>query len=145
MSVPVLEPLTAIVTWHYPQAVPIETWKELFAAQLEAIAAEAEEVTETVIGHIKALAILPDKGYVRGSSISFRHPADVEVVLKTKTIPSNLSITFNVLVYGWPYADARRACEKIFEKMAANSLARCKVEIPLKPPHAHDHHAQEHE
>jgi hypothetical protein len=84
---------------------------------LNSLALRCEEVGPSVIGHIKALAVLPEKGFLRGSALSTSHPADVEVGGDPALELAELDLTLNIMVYSLPHETARRLA-----KVVAGSL-----------------------
>jgi len=73
-------------------------WETLIVEYLEKLARRYHETGTGIIGHIKALALFPDGGYLRVSVVSPTLPAGVE-----GSVPAGctgLVLTLNVIVYG---------------------------------------------
>jgi hypothetical protein len=73
-----LEPFAARLRWRLTESQPLEGWQDLMAGLLDELAIACSTSKSHVIGHIKALALLPSGGYLRGSKVSTSYPADVE-------------------------------------------------------------------
>lgn len=73
-------------------------WETLIAEYLETLARRCHETGTGIIGHIKALALFPNGGYLRISVVSPTLPAGIE-----GSVPAGcteLVLTLNVIVYG---------------------------------------------
>jgi hypothetical protein len=73
-------------------------WETLISEFLETLARRCHETGKCIIGHIKALALFPNGGYLRVSVVSPTLPAGVEGSVPTHC--SELVLTLNVIVYG---------------------------------------------
>ena len=132
-----LEPLAAQVHWQFPAPVASRDWEAVARDYLEALAGASAQ--EGVIGHIKALALLPDAGYVRASAVSAKRPADVEVKCADAELVSQLTFTVNVLVYGLPYHRAQGLVVEIAEQVAARRGCRVAVIVSTQAGPSHEH------
>lgn len=103
-----LEPYAARLRWRFPEAQPLDRWQALFAAFLDELALACTAGEPSVIGHIKGLALLPGGGYLRGSKVSVRYPADMELDGATAGQFPDLEMALNVLVYGLDLSQAQR-------------------------------------
>ncbi len=92
----ILEPYAVNQRWRlFGDA---DKWDTLISEFLEMLARRCHETGKGIIGHIKALALFPDGGYLRVSVVSPNLPAGME-----GTVPANcteLVLTLNVIVYG---------------------------------------------
>jgi len=92
----ILEPYSVNQRWRlFGDA---DKWKNLISEFMETLARRCHETGKGLIGHIKALALFPDGGYLRISVVSPTVAARVE-----GSVPmgcTELVLTLNVLVYG---------------------------------------------
>ena len=75
-----------------------DTWENLISEFMETLARRCHETGKGIIGHIKALALFPDGGYLRISVVSPTLPAGME-----GSVPmgcAELVLTLNVIIYG---------------------------------------------
>lgn len=82
--------------WSMPEAA--RNWEAMLADYLETIARRLDETGTCLIGHIKALALFPNGGYLRGSVVSPSAGAGVE-----GSVPAgctDLVLSLNAIVYG---------------------------------------------
>ena len=91
-----LEPYAVVQHWNLPEAEG--HWEALLGDYLETLAQRCSTTGQCVIGHIKALALLPDKSYLRVSVVASNIPASIEG--KVPPGCNVLELTLNVLVYG---------------------------------------------
>jgi hypothetical protein len=73
-------------------------WGTLISNYLETLAHHCHETRTCIIGHIKALALFPNCGYLRISVVSPTLPAGVEGSVPAGCV--ELLLTLNVIVYG---------------------------------------------
>ncbi len=95
-----LTPYTAKVHFLFKQCISGELGQAILSSYLENITKQCHGIKGCVIGHIKALVIFSEQEFLRISTVSVNHPADI-----TGTIPNNLNeveLTLNVLVYNVP-------------------------------------------
>jgi hypothetical protein len=127
-----LEPYTVIQAWSLPEAGG--NWESILGDYLQRIAQGCAASGKCVIGHIKAIATLPDRNYLRISVVAPNIPASIEGKLPPHC--TNLELTLNVLVYGLE----RSVIEKITLEMAGEIARQRKGEVHQKNlPHASDH------
>jgi hypothetical protein len=91
-----LEPYAVVQRWDLPEAAG--HWEVILGNYLQSLAQRCSAAGQCVIGHIKALALLPNKSYLRISVVAPHIPASIE-----GEVPSDcrvLELTLNVLVYG---------------------------------------------
>jgi hypothetical protein len=110
----VLEPYAVVQRWHLPGADG--HWEAILAEYLQTLAQRCSASRQTVIGHIKTLALFSDQGYLRISVVAPNRPASIE----GKTPPGciDLELTLNVLVYGLERTEIERITHA-----AANEVA----------------------
>jgi hypothetical protein len=75
-----------------------DTWENLISEFMETLARRCHETGKGIIGHIKALALFPDGGYLRVSVVSPTVAAGVEGGVPMGC--TELVLTLNVIVYG---------------------------------------------
>jgi hypothetical protein len=93
-----LEPFAARV-YLYPHADLLTgEGQKTLSDILEAIASKCDAVEDTVIGHIKAIALFADGTYFRVGVVSANHPAETDGNASADMTAAK--ITLNVLVYG---------------------------------------------
>jgi hypothetical protein len=84
--------------WRLPEPAQPGAWRAILEELVEAVARECEDAGAVVIGHVKALAVWPQGGYVRVSAVDTSHRATAELTAAAPTRDAEL--TLNVLVYG---------------------------------------------
>jgi len=92
----ILEPYTLNERWRF--FGDADQWENLISEFMETLAHRCYETGKAIIGHIKALALFPDGGYLRVSVVSPTLAAGVE-----GSVPmgcTELVLTLNVIVYG---------------------------------------------
>ena len=92
----ILEPYAVNQRWRLSGGY--DNWETLVSEFLETLARRCNETGKCIIGHIKALALLPAGGYLRVSVVSPTVAAGVE-----GSVPmgcTELVFTLNVAVYG---------------------------------------------
>ncbi len=92
----ILEPYSVEQRWSV-EGRKVE-WGALIGEYLEAIARRCENEKAAVVGHLKALALLPDGGYLRVSAVGGGAPTT-----RDGTVPpgcKELTVVLNVIVYG---------------------------------------------
>ena len=119
-----LEPYAVLQHWHLPGADG--RWEVILAEYLQALAQRCAASGPAVIGHIKALALFAEGGYLRVSVVAPKIPASVEG--KAPSGCTELELTLNVLVYGLE----RSAIERITRETATETAERWNGEISLK-------------
>ncbi len=136
----ILEPYAARLTWRFPEPQPPRRWQALFAALLDEVARTCATEESRVIGHIKGLGVMPDGGFLRGSTVGAQRPADVDLYLGPHGSSAELEMTLNVLVYGLPAGEAGGIVREIGLALAVREGARVDV-APVESqedPHHHD-------
>ena len=135
-----LEPYAVQQRWRMPAPLAGRDWQTLLAAYLAALARACAAAGPVVIGHIKALALFSDGGYLRVSAVSAVHPPTTDG--RAPDGLAELSLTLNVLVYGL----ARDVLSGLTRDMAsalAASHAGLVIEdasdMGTDAPHAHEH------
>jgi hypothetical protein len=102
-------------------------WEALIVEYLETIARRCHETGTCVIGHIKALALFSDGGYLRVSIVSPTLPAGVEGHVPAGC--AELVLTLNVIIYGL----TRDLLEKIATETAAHLIDKWKGKVTIEP------------
>ena len=92
----ILEPYAVNQRWSL--SGDADKWETLISEYLETLARRCHETGKCIIGHIKALALFPNGGYLRVSVVSPTVPAGVEGSVPTDC--TELVLTLNVIVYG---------------------------------------------
>ncbi len=111
-----LEPYADVQHWRLPGADG--HWEAILAEYLVTIAQRCAGASPGAgVGHIKALALFPNQGYLRLSVVAPDIPASIEG--KAPSGCTSLELTLNVLVYGLE----RSAIEQITQA-ASNEIAR---------------------
>lgn len=135
-----LHPLAATLRWWLPAPLSLDEWAALMADYLSAIAGDCQAMGQVVIGHIKALALLPDGGFVRASAVSAAHPVDTEIRTGERHEAQELTLTVNVIVYGLPLSAARQIVVENAQSQVGSRAGTLVVEsITREGAHAHDH------
>lgn len=98
MSALRLEPFAARLYFDAPVDISAGQGQKTLANYLEEIAGKCDAVGDTVIGHIKAIALFADGTYFRVSVVSAKHPAETDGNASADITAAK--ITLNVLVYG---------------------------------------------
>jgi hypothetical protein len=95
----ILEPFAVVQHWHLQDADG--HWEDILAEYLQTLAQRCYSAGPCVIGHIKALALFPDKRFVRVSLVAVNIPANIDG--KVPSGCTDLELTLNVLIYGLEY------------------------------------------
>ncbi len=120
----ILEPYTVKQRWRL--IGDADRWENLISEYLETLARRCHETGKGMIGHIKALALFPDGGYLRVSVVSPTLPAGVEGSVPTGC--TELLLTLNVIVYGL----ARDALERLTREVADHLNKKWKGGIAIE-------------
>jgi hypothetical protein len=117
----ILEPFSVVQRWTLPQTglQPEAALKEY----LEALARNCQAAGDCVIGHIKALALFPERGYLRVSVVAAHLPASIDGAAPPGC--TELEVTLNVLVYGLE----RERIEQITRHTAQSLAQKWQIEI----------------
>jgi len=102
------------------------TWENLISQFMEMLACRCHETGRAIIGHIKALALFPDGGYLRVSAVSPTLPAGVEGSVPTGC--TELVLTLNVIVYGLE----RHALERLTRETADDLTKKWKGGVNIE-------------
>jgi hypothetical protein len=135
-----LEPFAALLDWQLDEAATPVAWQTLFSRFLECLAQESAREENTVIGHIKALAKLPEQGFIQTSVVSASRPATGEIVDATQGRYDNLTLTLNFLVYGLPFQKAERIVRQAGESIAKETGGSIQMRDVSDPSHTSHHH-----
>lgn len=115
------------VNQRWTLRAPYGNWEALIAEYLETLAHRCHETGTCIIGHIKALALFPDGGYLRVSVVSPTLPAGIE-----GSVPrgcTGLVLTLNVIVYGL----GRDLLEQITNEAASHFMHKRGGKIIIEP------------
>ncbi len=131
-----LEPYAVVQHWRLPGADG--HWEAILAQYLQALAQRCLRASPgAVVGHIKALALFPNQGYLRLSVVAPNIPASIEGQAPSGC--TSLELTLNVLVYGLD----RSAIEQITEAASTEIARQWKGGVdhiklhPASQPHMH--------
>ncbi len=122
-----LEPYAARLRWHFAQPLSGDEWGQVFAEQVELLAAQSAKISASVIGHIKGLASAPDDGYIRVNLVSPSRPADVECKIFGQY--NTLAFDLNVLVFGLSLEQVMRLTAEAAVSVAARLGGRVDIEF----------------
>lgn len=134
MSDLTLEPYAAEQEWEMPAPLPGQVWQEMLTGYLAALACACTQAGPSVIGHLKALALFAEGGYLRVSAVSAQHRPTVD-----GGVPDGLrtlALTLNLLVYGLP----RATLERIARDEAASLAARHNGQVHVHTYDTTHHH-----
>lgn len=120
----ILEPYAVNQRWRLIGNA--DRWENLISQFMETLASRCHETGRAVIGHIKALALFPDGGYLRVSVVSPSLPAGVEGSVPTGC--AELVLTLNVIVYGLE----RDALERLTRETADDLTKKWKGGITIE-------------
>ncbi len=139
MSDLLLEPYAARQEWRMSAPLYGEAWQELLVSYLAALAHACSEAGPCVIGHLKALALFPDGGYLRVSAVSPQRPPTVD-----GSVPDGLdalTLTLNLLVYGLPRSTLQRIARTEAATLAAQRAGQVTTDDAAHhhPPGEHSH------
>ncbi len=142
----ILEPYAVSQRWKLPQETG--QWEARLAEYLETLARRCSAAGPCVVGHIKALALFPESGYVQVSVVGPALPASVQGRVPAGC--TELVLDLNVIVYGL----ARDRAEQITRETAARLAAEWQGEVmteatragpqsPIGPHTTHTHQERE--
>jgi hypothetical protein len=135
-----LEPYAVQQRWQMPAPLAGRDWETLLASYLAKLAHACAAAGPSVIGHIKALALFSDGGYLRVSAVSAIHPPTTDGWVPAGL--AELSVTLNVLVYGLS-RDVLNGLTRDIASALAASHAGLVIEdtsgMGTDTPYAHEH------
>ena len=137
----ILEPYAVVQHWRLTEAKEGD-WEHLLAEYLERLARQCAAAGTCVIGHIKALALFPDNGYVQISVVSPTQPASLK-----GQVPAGcreLSLSLNVIVYGLEYEQIELFTNETALYLAQRWKGEVKTEKsqrPVSDEHQHHNHS----
>ncbi|MBC7252081.1 MAG: hypothetical protein H5T62_17615 [Anaerolineae bacterium] len=134
-----LEPYAARLRWRFPQEQTLQKWQTLLANFLDELGRACVTSGPYVIGHIKAIALLPGGGFLRGSKVSARYPADTECTGQDPDRYAELDMTLNVLVYGPSWTETHRLVSEVGLALAQRWGAELSISIADSEHHYHHH------
>jgi hypothetical protein len=120
----ILEPYTVKQKWRFFGGA--DRWENLIGEFMETLGHRCHKTGKGMIGHIKALALFPDGGYLRVSVVSPTLPAGVE-----GSVPegcTELLLTLNVIVYGL----ARSALERLTRETVDHLTKKWRGEVTIE-------------
>jgi hypothetical protein len=126
-----LEPFAARVYFYSQGDLPAGEGQKTLADYLEAIAAKCDAGGDTVIGHIKAIALFADGTYFRVGVVSAQHPAETDG--NSSADITDAKITLNVLVYNL----SRNRLQQIIQESASEVNKARQGEIKVVPVGLH--------
>jgi hypothetical protein len=130
-----LEPYAVVQQWHLPDADG--HWEAILGEYLQTIATRCTSAKKCLIGHIKALVLFQDEGYLRISVIAANIPASIEG--EVSNCCTELELTLNVLVYGLERIFIEKIVYEIATEIADQRKGVVKFKI-LDQPVEHTHH-----
>ena len=136
MTALVLEPFAAKQSWRIPGEDL--AWDRFLSQYLEAIAQRCAACEPYLIGHIKALALFPNRSYLQVSVVSPTIPATIKG--QPQVGIHELTIQLNVLVYGLKLAQIQ-----CLTREAAHDLAKrwegevVEIYSQTEPSHPYEH------
>ena len=122
-----LEPFAAHVYISPQEDIPAGDGQKTLVEYLETIAGKCDAGDDTVIGHIKAIALFADGTYFRIGVVSAKHPAETDG--NSTADITNAKITLNVLVYGL----SRSRLQQIVQESASEVNKARQGEIGVVP------------
>ena len=122
-----LEPFAARVYISPQEDIPAGDGQKTLVEYLETIAGKCDAGDDTVIGHIKAIALFADGTYFRIGVVSAKHPAETDG--NSTADITNAKITLNVLVYGL----SRSRLQQIVQESASEVNKARQGEIGVVP------------
>ncbi len=138
----ILEPYAVNQHWRLPLAAN-EQWQVILADYMETLARKCEESGTCIIGHIKALAIFPDNGFLQISVISAKIPASLKGGVPNGC--TELKLSLNVIVYGLKYEVVERLTRETTSHLAERWKAEVDIEQtefrPQSGQHIHPNHS----
>jgi len=125
----ILEPFAARIYFHLQPNPSPGQGQKILAGCLQAIAEKCEAAGNSLIGHIKAIALFPDGTYFRVSVVGAKHPAETDGNASADITDSR--ITLNILVYGLPRSRLHQIVEQ--SALEVGRFRNCEISIlPLK-------------
>ena len=116
-----LEPYSAVQHWSLSD--PNIRCEDILAAYLQTLAQRLYIPGQSVIGHIKALALFSQEGFLSMSVVAPDHPATIKGEIPPGC--TELELTLNILVYGMKHS----SIEKIDQETARDVSERWQVRI----------------
>ena len=113
-----LEPYAVRLHWRSARPLTGSDWGALFAEHIQLLAAHSTNMTASVVGHVKGLALAPGDGYVRVNLVSASAPADVECTIQGQY--TALTFDLNVLIFGLPLEQVKRLTADAAENIASH-------------------------
>jgi hypothetical protein len=132
----ILEPYAVVQHWHLPDADGY--WESILGEYLQTIATRCTSAKKCVIGHIKALVLFQDQGYLRMSVIAANIPASIEGEVPNGC--TELELTLNVLIYGLERIVIEKIVYEIATEIADQRKGVVKFKILDQPDTQHTHH-----
>ncbi len=142
----ILEPYAISQRWKLPQAEG--QWEARLAEYLENLARRCSAAGPCVIGHIKALALFPEGGYVQVSVVGPALPASIQGHVPAGC--TELALDLNVIVYGLAHDQVKRITRETADQLAAEWQGEVMTEAiqagpqsPIGPHTTHIHQERE--
>lgn len=140
-----LAPFAAVIVWTRPRPTPVAAWQAIFSALLEMLAKRAASEGDTVIGHIKGFAELPESGFIQTSVVSAARPAACQLNGDPDAELVQLTLALNFLVYGLPFDRAEMIFKESVVRVAKEYAVDAFIRSISDPTHhSHDHHHHTH-
>lgn len=132
------QPVTFSIRLILADKAAVKRWADMVGYYLSQYAGELCQGPKVYIGHIKAIAVLSEKEYIKFSKFKCDIPA--EVVSAGESSYETLSLTLNSLVYGVTEEDAVKALGRISEKMKKEFLLESTFKLEKAAHGRHEHH-----
>ena len=130
-----LEPYAVEFKISLSETQPIAWWEQLLIELLDGLGSVFSSEKGYLIGHIKAIAILPEKGLMWGSKISDKYKAKVNWKCKPQVNCSELLLTLNVLVYNVSLKELKCLINDLINCLEKTYAVKVKI-ITCKPDQA---------
>lgn len=112
----ILEPYAVVQRWCLP--VTAEIYESIIIEYFETLAKHFSVERNSVIGHIKAIAIFPNREFYCVSKVAVNIPAAAQGTIPTDY--NEIDLTTNIVVYGLSKAEIEKIMHKTADEMAAH-------------------------
>lgn len=139
-----LDPLSARVRFLSVLPQTGDEWSRILGTFLQGIAARCEDTgQDTIVGHVKALALFAGNAYIRASVVGGFLPPECEVSAALDSAEMTASV--NVLVYGLDSSKLEQIVRDEAEALQDQSVMEVTIEKTSAAHHCtHDENGQGH-